>query len=78
MLSAHRTIVGGRAGDIDVNFGSTSRVHPLPRHERPRVTYTDLQLTLRRLGFDRPGQVFWLTTTPEVSDEELALRLGCL
>lgn len=42
------------------------------------MTYTDLQLTLRRLGFDRPGQVFWLTTTPEVTDEELALRLGCL
>lgn len=42
------------------------------------MTISDLQLTLRRLGFDRPGEVFWLTTTPEVTDEELALRLASL
>lgn len=42
------------------------------------MTISDFQLTLSRLGFDRPGQVFWLTTTPEITDEELALRLHCL
>lgn len=42
------------------------------------MTISDLQLVLRRLGFDRPGEVFWLTTTPEVTEEELALRLSCL
>lgn len=42
------------------------------------MTISDLQLTLRRLGFDRSGEVFWLTTTPEVTDEELALRLASL
>ena len=78
MLCAHPATTCGRTGDIDVNFGSTGHVHPPPPHDRPPVTFTNLQLTLRRLGFDRPGQVFWLTTTPEVTDEELALRLGCL
>lgn len=42
------------------------------------MTLADLQLTLRRLGFDRPGEVFWLTTTPEITQEELDLRLSCL
>lgn len=42
------------------------------------MSITDLQLTLRNLGFDRVGEVFWLTTTPEITDEELALRLSCL
>lgn len=37
-----------------------------------------LRLALRTLGFDRPGEVFWLTTTPEITDEELELRLSCL
>lgn len=42
------------------------------------MTISEFQLVLRRLGFDRPGEVFWLTTSPEVTDEELELRLGCL
>lgn len=42
------------------------------------MTMSDLQLTLARLGFDRTGEVFWLTTTPEITDEELLLRAGCL
>lgn len=42
------------------------------------MTMSDFQLTLRRLGFDRAGEVFWLTTTPEITDEELALRVSCL
>ncbi len=42
------------------------------------MSITELQLTLRNLGFDRAGEVFWLTTTPEITDEELELRLSCL
>ena len=49
-----------------------------PARKAPSVTISDLLLTLRRLGMDQPGEVFWLTTTPEVTDEELALRLRCL
>lgn len=37
------------------------------------MTMSDLQLTLARLGFDRTGEVFWLTTTPEITDGELVL-----
>jgi hypothetical protein len=50
----------------------------ITRHEGATVSIEDLQLTLRRLGFDRPGEVFWLTTTPEITDEELEARLACL
>jgi len=42
------------------------------------VSIADLELTLRRLCFDQPGEVFWLTTTPEITDDELDLRLSCL
>lgn len=42
------------------------------------MTISDLQFTLARLGFDRPGEVFWLTTTPEITDEELEYRFRCL
>lgn len=38
------------------------------------MTMSDLQLTLQRLGFDRTGEVFWLTTTPRVTDGEVVLR----
>lgn len=42
------------------------------------MTIADFALTLRRLCFDQPGEVFWLTTTPEITDEELEFRLSCL
>lgn len=42
------------------------------------MTISDFQLTLARLGFTSPGEVFWLTTTPEITDEELELRGACL
>lgn len=42
------------------------------------MTISDFRLTLARLGFDRPGEVFWLTTSPEITDEELELRVSCL
>lgn len=42
------------------------------------MTIADFKLTLARLGFDRAGEVFWLSTTPEVTDEELELRLRSL
>lgn len=42
------------------------------------MSFSDLQLTLRNLGFDRVGEIFWLSTTPEITDEELDLRLSCL
>jgi hypothetical protein len=42
------------------------------------MTMQDFSLILARLGFDRPGEVFWLTTTPEITDEELELRCSCL
>lgn len=42
------------------------------------MSIEDFELTLRRLGFTDPGEVFWLTTTPEVTEEELELRFRCL
>jgi hypothetical protein len=59
------------ATDIDVRFGFT--VGTRRRIGRRPRTISDFRLTLARLGFTRPGEVFWLTTTPEVSDEEVAL-----
>lgn len=35
------------------------------------MTIMDLEATLQRLRFDQPGEVFWLTTTPEITDDEL-------
>lgn len=42
------------------------------------MSIADLELTLRRLCLDQAGEVFWLTTTPEITDDELELRLSCL
>lgn len=42
------------------------------------MTISDFQLTLARLALGTPGEVFWLTTTPEITDEELELRVSCL
>lgn len=35
------------------------------------MTILDLEATLARIRFDLPGEVFWLTTTPEITDDEL-------
>ena len=79
MPGARLRPISGPVDDIDVNFGSTVHLaHDSWPTKGARMTITDLQLSLRRLGFDRPGEVFWLTTTPEITDEELALRLSCL
>jgi hypothetical protein len=40
------------------------------------VSTSTLKLLLERLGFTRPGEFFWLSTTPEISDEELAATSG--
>lgn len=42
------------------------------------MSIADLELTLRRLCLDQTGEVFWLTTTPDISGDELDLRLSCL
>jgi len=40
------------------------------------VSTTTLKFLLERLGYTRPGEFFWLSTTPEISDEELAATRG--
>jgi hypothetical protein len=42
------------------------------------MTVSDLQLILRRLGLDREGEIFWLSTTPEIDDDELISGLEIL
>lgn len=42
------------------------------------MSIADLELALRRLCLDQTGEVFWLTTMPEITDDELELRLSCL